>query len=65
MKTTMKSGKWIFFLLAFTAAASMVAVGIAVGERSIIGVVLSLLALTGAMGFGFATKKKMRDKGML
>lgn len=65
MKNQMKSGKWIFFLLAFIAAGSMVGVGIAVGERSILGILLSILALIAAMGFGFATKKKMRDKGIL
>ena len=65
MKYQMKSGKWVFFLLAFIAAASMVSVGIAVGERSILGIVISIIALIAAMGFGFATKKKMRDKGIL
>lgn len=65
MKNQMKSGKWIFFLLAFIAAGSMVGVGIAVGERSILGILISILALIAAMGFGFATKKKMRDKGIL
>ncbi|QNG58929.1 YlaF family protein [Metabacillus idriensis] len=61
----MKSGKWVFFLLALIAAGSMICIGIAVGERSILGILLSIIALIAAMGFGFATKKKMRDKGLL
>lgn len=61
----MKSGKWVFFLLALIAAGSMICIGIAVGERSILGILLSIIVLIAAMGFGFATKKKMRDKGLL
>ncbi|PLR69597.1 DUF5325 family protein [Bacillus sp. UMB0893] len=61
----MKSGKWVFFLLALIAAGSMICIGIAVGERSILGILISIIALIAAMGFGFATKKKMRDKGLL
>ena len=61
----MKSGKWVFFLLALIAAGSMICIGIAVGERSILGILLSIIALIAAMGFGFAAKKKMRDKNLL
>lgn len=61
----MKSGKLVFFLLALVAAGSMISIGIAVGQRSLLGILLSIVALIAAMGFGFATKKKMRDKGLL
>lgn len=43
----------------------MISIGIAVGQRNLLGILLSIVALIAAMGFGFATKKKMRDKGLL
>ncbi|RFU71126.1 hypothetical protein D0469_04085 [Peribacillus saganii] len=57
--------KWNFLLLAFLAAASMAGIGISVGERSLIGIIICILALIGIMGYGFATKKKMREQGKL
>jgi hypothetical protein len=43
----------------------MFAIGISVGLRSIPGILASILLLILVMGFGFKTKKKMRDKGLL
>jgi hypothetical protein len=58
----MKNIQWNFLILALLATASLAWTGIAIGERSIIGIVLSILALFVIMGYGFATKKKMREK---
>jgi hypothetical protein len=43
----------------------MFAIGISIGLRSIVGVLISILLLIFVMGFGFKTKKKMRDQGLL
>ncbi|RFU60019.1 YlaF family protein [Bacillus sp. V59.32b] len=61
----MKNMQWNFLILALLATSSLAWTGIAIAERSIIGVVLSIIAVFVIMGFGFATKKKMREKGKL
>lgn len=61
----MRLGKWIFIVFAFLAAASMIGIGIAVGERSIIGIVLAIVGLNAVMASGFILKKRMREKGIL
>lgn len=40
----------------------MMAIGISVALRSILGTILSILAVILVMGLGFVTKKKMREK---
>ncbi|AYC29115.1 YlaF family protein [Paenisporosarcina cavernae] len=61
----MKSIKWVFVLYSLGALISMFAIGVFVGLRSIPGVLFSILLLILIMGFGFKTKKKMRDDGTL
>ncbi|APH05398.1 YlaF family protein [Bacillus weihaiensis] len=61
----MKQGKWIFLLLASLAAISMIGIGISVGERSMIGIILSIIFLIAIMGTGFVMKKRMRENGIL
>ncbi|MBO8164594.1 MAG: DUF5325 family protein [Brevibacillus sp.] len=39
-------------------AASLISVGISIGERSVAGIVLSLMAATLLMGAGFRYKRK-------
>jgi len=60
-----KNIKWIFALYSFAALFAMFAIGISVGLRSVIGILLSILLLIFVMGFGFKTKKKYRDQGLL
>jgi hypothetical protein len=60
-----KNIKWVFALYSLLALLSMFAIGISVGLRSIPGILASILLLILVMGFGFKTKKKMRDKGLL
>ncbi|TDB55231.1 YlaF family protein [Bacillus sp. CBEL-1] len=61
----MKNIKWVFVLYAMLATFSIMAIGIFIGEGSAIGVIGSLVALVTIMGFGFTTKKKMREKNQL
>jgi hypothetical protein len=61
----MKLGKWIFLVLAFLAAACMIGIGIAVGERSILGIILAIIGLNAVMASGFIMKKRMREKGLI
>ncbi|MGE6258604.1 YlaF family protein [Heyndrickxia sporothermodurans] len=61
----MKEIKWIFVLFATIAAASMVGIGVAIGEKSILGILICIIALIVVMGFGFKTKAKMREEGRL
>jgi hypothetical protein len=61
----MKQIKWIFVVFAVLAAVSIMGIGVAIGEESILGVIGSILALVLIMGFGFKTKAKLRNNGQL
>jgi hypothetical protein len=61
----LKSIKWPLLFFAFASAACMMGTGIAISYRSIGGILASLAALVIVMGFGFTTKKKMREQGKL
>jgi hypothetical protein len=63
--TTLKQIKWPLLFFAFAAASCMIGIGIAIGERSVIGVLTCIAALVFVMGFGFKKKKKMREAGEL
>ncbi len=57
----MKNGNGIFILYAFAAVLAMTGVGIAVGERNLAGIFLSIVVLIAVFGMGFKTKKKFRE----
>lgn len=57
--------KLVFLLLAILAAVCMAGVGISVGYRSIVGMILCLIGLTIVMGYGFSKKRKLREEGKL
>ena len=61
----MKQVKWIFLIYAILSAASIIGIGVAIAEESIIGAVGSIIALILIMGLGFSQKKKMRESGQL
>ncbi|MDQ0215188.1 hypothetical protein J2S13_001588 [Oikeobacillus pervagus] len=61
----MKEIKWVFLLFAVAAAMSIIGIGIAIAERSTIGIIACIIALFVIMGQGFKTKKKMREQGNL
>ncbi|OLN21156.1 hypothetical protein BTO30_16380 [Domibacillus antri] len=57
--------QWPFLGFAVLAALCMIGMGVAIGEQSWIGAVLSIVLLFGVMGFGFSYKAKMRRAGRL
>ncbi|MCJ8006128.1 YlaF family protein [Lederbergia wuyishanensis] len=57
--------KWNLLLLATIGAFSIVGIGISVGLDSYFGMIVCFIVLVAVMGFGFRTKKKMRDGGKL
>lgn len=61
----MKQGKWIFLVLAVLAALFMIGIGVAVGERSILGIIFAIIGLNAVMATGFIMKKRMREKGLI
>ncbi|MEH7110774.1 YlaF family protein [Neobacillus niacini] len=61
----MKQIKWVFVAYAVLAAMSIMGIGVAIGEESIIGIIGSVLAVILVMGFGFKTKAKYRANGEL
>ncbi|MBN6889192.1 arginine exporter protein ArgO [Cytobacillus horneckiae] len=61
----MKRIKWPLLGFAIAAAVCIGGIGIAIGERSILGILLCIVGIFVVMGFGFKTKKKMRENGEL
>lgn len=61
----MKNIKWIFVFYALAAMFSMAGIGIAVGLRSIPGILLAIILLGFVMASGFKKKKQMMEAGTL
>jgi len=61
----MKQIKWIFLFYSVLAAASIMGIGVAISEKSILGAVGCIVAVVLIMGIGFKTKAKMRGNGQL
>jgi arginine exporter protein ArgO len=61
----MKQIKWPLFFIALLATATIMGIGISIAERSWVGILACIVGLVFVMGFGFKTKKKMRDAGKL
>jgi hypothetical protein len=61
----MKNVKWSLLVYAFLAAASIMGIGIAIGEKSLIGAIGCILAIIVIMGMGFKAKRKLRENGEL
>ncbi|CRK80633.1 YlaF family protein [Neobacillus massiliamazoniensis] len=61
----MKQIKWIFVMYAVLATASIMGIGVAISEKSVIGVMGSILLVVLVMGMGFKTKRKMRENGQI
>ncbi|WP_026566320.1 YlaF family protein [Bacillus sp. UNC41MFS5] len=61
----MKNVKCSLLVYAILAAASIMGIGIAISEKSIIGAMGCIIAIIVIMGMGFKTKRKMRENGEL
>lgn len=61
----MKNVKWPLLVYAILAAVSIMGIGIAISEKSIIGAIGCFVAIIVIMGMGFKTKRKMRENGEL
>lgn len=61
----MKDIKWVFVWYALAAVLAMCFIGFSIGRSSLLGGILSIVALILIMGNGFKTKKKMREAGTL
>lgn len=61
----MKKVKWSLLVYAILAAASIMGIGVAISEKSIIGALGCIVAIIVIMGMGFKTKRKMRENGEL
>ncbi|WP_342430459.1 YlaF family protein [Neobacillus sp. FSL H8-0543] len=57
--------KWVFIIYAVLAAISIMGIGIAIGEKSLLGVIGCIIAVLIVMGMGFKTKANMRANGEL
>ncbi len=60
-----KNIKWIFVIYSLAALLAMAGIGLAVGLRSVLGIVAAVLLLIVIMGMGFKKKKEMREAGLL
>jgi hypothetical protein len=61
----MNNIKWIFILYAVLTAIFIMGIGVAIGVKSILGVIGCIIGVILVMGFGFKTKAKMRTNGEL
>ncbi|WP_191276956.1 YlaF family protein [Neobacillus kokaensis] len=57
--------KWSLLLYAILAAVSIMGIGVAIAEKSLIGIAGCIIVLIAIMGMGFKTKKKLRERGEL
>lgn len=57
--------QWPLLGFAVLAASCMIGIGVAIGENSWIGAILSIVVLFVVMGFGFSYKAKLRRLGKL
>ncbi|MGX6442095.1 YlaF family protein [Neobacillus sp. K501] len=57
--------KWIFVVYSILAACGIMGIGVAIGEKSVTGIIGCILAVIVVMGMGFKTKAKMRANGEL
>ncbi|WP_077617680.1 YlaF family protein [Bacillus sinesaloumensis] len=61
----MKNVNIPMLLIAIATAVCIMLIGVAIGERSLLGIILSIIAVIIVTGLGFTTKKKMRENGKL
>ena len=61
----MKSVQPIFLFFAVLSAACIMGIGVAIAEKSVLGIAVSIIGLLITMGIGFTVKRRMRNKNLL
>ncbi|WP_449539871.1 YlaF family protein [Ferdinandcohnia sp. Marseille-Q9671] len=61
----MKNVNIPMLLIAIATAVCIMLIGVAIAEKSLLGIILSIIAVIIFTGLGFTTKKKMRENGRL
>lgn len=61
----MKNVNIPMLLFAILTAICIMLIGVAIAERSLLGIILSIIAVIIVTGLGFTTKKKMRENGRI
>lgn len=61
----MNKRKIPLFIIAMITTFSIMGIGVSIGLRSYIGGFICIIVFMLLMGFGFRTKKKLRDEGHL
>ncbi|MCM3717309.1 DUF5325 family protein [Fictibacillus phosphorivorans] len=51
-----------FFIIALLTALAICGIGVAIGEKSLLIFIISLISVFILMGFGFTLKKKQRER---
>jgi hypothetical protein len=58
----MEQLQYRFLILAVIAVIFMIGIGIMIAEKSSIGIIACIIGLLVTMGYGFATKRKLRKE---
>ncbi|MCP1143894.1 DUF5325 family protein [Lysinibacillus endophyticus] len=61
----MNKAKMVMFIFALAAMLSMVSIGYAIAIKSIVAILIGIVALCVVMMTGFKMKRKFRDQGLL
>ncbi|SOB92137.1 hypothetical protein SAMN05880501_101449 [Ureibacillus xyleni] len=61
----MNRAKMVMFIFAVAAMLSMISIGYAIALKSIIAVIVGIIALCAVMMTGFKMKRKFREQGLL
>lgn len=61
----MNKAKMVMFIFALAAMLSMVSIGYAISIKSIVAILIGIVALCVVMMTGFKMKRKFRDQGLL
>ncbi|MED3624375.1 YlaF family protein [Neobacillus thermocopriae] len=61
----MSKVKWPLLVYAILVTVCIMGIGVAIAEKSLIGVIISIVVGIIVMGLGFKTKKRLREEGKL
>ncbi|WP_010282802.1 YlaF family protein [Bacillus timonensis] len=61
----MKNVNIPMLLFAIATAVCIMLIGVSIAEKSVLGIILSIIAVIIVTGLGFTTKKKMRENGRI